>query len=486
MLVRGRLIRFSCAAGVAMMLFVGASMRVAWEPKSPYFDSPFDGAWVGSLQPRGPDKRLVPALLSINVQGEEGLGFAWLPANPATPVDLSMLKVRNLRRRDRKIVFELESSATAILRHKRTEGILAGRLLPTAEATPRGRITLWRADSAFPIQRTWVGSVDMDGISTSMVLQVLVHSRSGGENARAQTKRVDGFGYLGSQFGELERGRLSGDALAGQLAFEGGALRFELELSRQRLAGTIEYDGISKPVSLTPVATGGKRGHIDAVAPGEAPVGAPLDLRITGKNLSPGIVVHVADWGAARSRMASVTPSAALIGPDASSGAGAEPPVLVRTIEYISSEEIRVRLVPDYGTGHPRTVSLRLVAPDGQVRDRRRALALFNPERLSFDAHIQPVFSDSCALSSCHTNPAPAALLNLSTGAARASIVGVRSTQLPTLNRIEPRDPANSYLIRKLEGEGITGARMPQGAPPLSDGMLALFDRWVLEGAKRR
>ncbi len=81
---------------------------------------------------------------------------------------------------------------------------------------------------------------------------------------------------------------------------------------------------------------------------------------------------------------------------------------------------------------------------------------------------------------------APEALLNLSAGSAYANIVRVRSTQMVQLNRIEPRDPANSYLIRKLKGEGITGARMPQGAPPLSDGVLALFDRWVLEGAKRR
>ncbi len=57
---------------------------------------------------------------------------------------------------------------------------------------------------------------------------------------------------------------------------------------------------------------------------------------------------------------------------------------------------------------------------------------------------------------------------------------------MPMLNRIQPRDPANSYLRRKLKGEGITGDRMPSGAPPLSDGVLAVFDRWVLEGAKRR
>ena len=174
------------------------------------------------------------------------------------------------------------------------------------------------------------------------------------------------------------------------------------------------------------------------------------------------------------------------MGPPGDASEAPEPTAVVRTIEYVSAEEIQVTLVGDYGEGEPRVVALRIVAPDGQRRNRGRALKLVNPEVISFDNHIQPVFTDSCDRAGCHSRLSSEAFMNLSAGAAYVNIVRVRSIQMPLLSRVQPRDPANSYLMRKLKGEGITGARMPQGAPPLSDGVLAMFDRWVLEGAKRR
>ncbi len=104
------------------------------------------------------------------------------------------------------------------------------------------------------------------------------------------------------------------------------------------------------------------------MTPAEAPLGAPVTLRITGNHFAPGVVVYAGNPGGA-------------------SGAP-EPTAVVRTIEYVSAEEIRVTLVGDYGEGEPRTIALRLVGPDGQRRDRRGALSLVNPEAISFDNHI--------------------------------------------------------------------------------------------------
>ena len=93
----------------------------------------------------------------------------------------------------------------------------------------------------------------------------------------------------------------------------------------------------------------------------------------------------------------------------------------------------------------------------------------------------------SCA--SCH-NPNGGAFravgLDLSTEGTHASLVGVASRQKPAVLRVAPGDPANSYLIQKIEGHAdIVGTRMPQRGPFLTDGQTAIIKRWIELGAKR-
>jgi hypothetical protein len=90
---------------------------------------------------------------------------------------------------------------------------------------------------------------------------------------------------------------------------------------------------------------------------------------------------------------------------------------------------------------------------------------------------------------SCHRSGAPPAGLDLSDGAAYGSLVSVPSTQAPGVNRVEPGDPDNSYLYRKLLGEqaqvGGSGVRMPAGgAPPLPQDQLDVVRDWILGGAQ--
>ena len=97
---------------------------------------------------------------------------------------------------------------------------------------------------------------------------------------------------------------------------------------------------------------------------------------------------------------------------------------------------------------------------------------------------IQPVFNQNCALSGCHTGASPSQGLNLSSGQAYSNIVNVPSSQMSLLNRITPFKPADSYLIRKIKGQGITGSRMPLNRQPLSSETITKFETWVNEGAK--
>jgi hypothetical protein len=93
------------------------------------------------------------------------------------------------------------------------------------------------------------------------------------------------------------------------------------------------------------------------------------------------------------------------------------------------------------------------------------------------------IFTPRCA--SCHTGGGrflPAAQ-NLTDGNAYAALVGVPSIGRPAETRVVPGDSDSSYLIKKLEGVGTAGARMPFNGTPLTDGQILVIRRWIEIGA---
>ena len=93
--------------------------------------------------------------------------------------------------------------------------------------------------------------------------------------------------------------------------------------------------------------------------------------------------------------------------------------------------------------------------------------------------------SGRLACINCHNATARPAGLDLASTGAHARLVGVASVERPTLQRVTPGDPENSYLIHKLEGRpGIVGTRMPRGTGPfLTDGQMRIVRRWIELGA---
>ncbi len=91
------------------------------------------------------------------------------------------------------------------------------------------------------------------------------------------------------------------------------------------------------------------------------------------------------------------------------------------------------------------------------------------------------VFSPICA--ECHGAGFASAGLNLEEDSSFAAIVGVPSTQVSSLSRIEPGDPDNSYLVQKIEGTAAVGGRMPLGGPRLPQDRIDLIRQWVTDGA---
>jgi hypothetical protein len=93
------------------------------------------------------------------------------------------------------------------------------------------------------------------------------------------------------------------------------------------------------------------------------------------------------------------------------------------------------------------------------------------------------IFTPTCGAIGCHDTLGRQQGQILTPGKAYANTVGVASTEIPSLLRVAPSDPANSYLYRKITGAGITGDRMPQGGPYLSDAQTKLVRDWIRRGA---
>jgi len=93
------------------------------------------------------------------------------------------------------------------------------------------------------------------------------------------------------------------------------------------------------------------------------------------------------------------------------------------------------------------------------------------------------IFTPTCGQLGCHDPLGRQESMILSPGRAYAMTVGVVSVESPPLARVTASDPNNSYLYRKITGSGITGDRMPQGGPYLTDAQVKLVRDWIRRGA---
>ncbi|MEJ7732895.1 MAG: hypothetical protein WKG00_27330 [Polyangiaceae bacterium] len=105
---------------------------------------------------------------------------------------------------------------------------------------------------------------------------------------------------------------------------------------------------------------------------------------------------------------------------------------------------------------------------------------------VSFAADIQPIFTQSCALTNCHRGSQPDVGLDLSDGKAHAEIFGVATAECSgARTRVIPGDPDESYLLDKVLGVDLCNksSRMPINSPKLSEAKLAVLHAWICAGA---
>ena len=105
------------------------------------------------------------------------------------------------------------------------------------------------------------------------------------------------------------------------------------------------------------------------------------------------------------------------------------------------------------------------------------------PLTADFDSIQAHVFTPICTV--CHIGASAPHGLRLDAASSYNLLVGVPSDEVPSLLRVKPGDPSNSYVIQKLEGHAAVGERMPLGGPYLSGDVIAVIRQWITDGAMR-
>lgn len=100
------------------------------------------------------------------------------------------------------------------------------------------------------------------------------------------------------------------------------------------------------------------------------------------------------------------------------------------------------------------------------------------PTYASIQSHV---FTPICA--ACHAGGSAPEGLRLDAGNGYALTVNVASAEVPSLKRILPGNPDQSYLVQKIEGHASVGARMPYGGPYLDAATVATIRLWITQGA---
>jgi hypothetical protein len=106
----------------------------------------------------------------------------------------------------------------------------------------------------------------------------------------------------------------------------------------------------------------------------------------------------------------------------------------------------------------------------------------------SFAANVAPIFEKRCATGGCHSIATHQAGLTLAPANAYDALVGVSSALRPSVLRVSPSQPDQSWLVTMIsadDGARQGFSRMPLATHPLTANQIATIVRWIEQGALR-
>ncbi len=173
--------------------------------------------------------------------------------------------------------------------------------------------------------------------------------------------------------------------------------------------------------------------------------------------------------------------------PPSTAGPSATPtPSPTDTVPPTASDTATVTPTP-VDTVTPTSTGTGTQPPTATVTETPTALPTETP--LPWLVLIQTtIFNPSCAVLNCHDAGTASADLVLAEGSSYSNLVNVPPENFAALDkgllRVQPNDPANSFLIVKVTEPGVgEGRRMPLASPPLSAEQIALLTAWIEAGA---
>ncbi len=99
----------------------------------------------------------------------------------------------------------------------------------------------------------------------------------------------------------------------------------------------------------------------------------------------------------------------------------------------------------------------------------------------TFQSIQDNVFTPICT--KCHIGANAPEGLQLDQAHSYALLVGVPSAEVPGVLRVKAGNPADSYVIQKLQGSsGIVGVQMPFGGPYLPQSTIDVIRQWITNG----
>lgn len=118
---------------------------------------------------------------------------------------------------------------------------------------------------------------------------------------------------------------------------------------------------------------------------------------------------------------------------------------------------------------------------NGNTVDNTTPVSALTPTLASIQENI---FTPTCATAGCHVPGTAAFGLRLDEeGLSGQLLVNVASAEVPSLMRVNPFDPDNSFIVQKIEGSATAGGRMPLNRTPLSTEQIQAIRDWIADGA---
>ncbi len=107
----------------------------------------------------------------------------------------------------------------------------------------------------------------------------------------------------------------------------------------------------------------------------------------------------------------------------------------------------------------------------------------------TFEQIQRQIFTPTCAVPTCHNVAQAEHQMSLAEGEAYDNLVGVAPANTVAnaagLQRVDPGNPDNSFILKKLRGELVDGegVRMPRDLKPLHHLHVDLIEEWIAAGA---